>query len=86
MEVFLNKELVDLLTKHMMRSVDDRYAVFKKLDFEDRVMGLLKLEGSAWAVAVGVTDLIQQYYGEEKTESFYEVLKGFDLPEWMSSK
>lgn len=86
MEVGLNKELADLLTKQMMRSVNDRYALLKKLGLDDRAMGLLKLEGPAWVVAVGVTDLIQTYYGEERTQVFCEVLKGFDLPEWMSTK
>ena len=82
----MNKEFADLLTKHMMRSVNDRYAVLKRLGLEERLLTLLSVEGPAWVVAVKVADTVQSWYNEKQVEAFCDKLKTFGLPEWMSTE
>lgn len=78
----MNKEFVDLLTKHMMRSVNDRYAILKRLGFEERLLGLLNLEGPAVTVAFSIASTTMTWFNKEETQDFCEILKTFELPEW----
>ena len=80
----MNKEFVELLTKHMMRSVNDRYAILKRLGFEERLLGLLTLEGPAVTTAFNVASTTENWFNKEQIQGYCEVLKSFDLPEWMN--
>ena len=79
------KEFEDLMVKHMMRSVNDRYVILNLLLKNYRFLSELVVEGSPSIVGSEVAYKIKKNFGEKQIEYFFDRLKELPLPEWMSN-
>jgi len=80
------EEFSRLLIKHMMRSVNDRYAILNRLVKNERFLSELNVEGPASMVGSELAGKIKKWFGENQVEYFLDRLKEIELPEWMNDK
>ena len=76
------EEFRQLLIKHMMRSVNDRYAILSGIGVGNNVLLGMTLENSAWVAGMKAADNIRSAYSDNEILALFEKLKNVEMPEW----
>lgn len=76
------EEFRQLLIKHMMRSVEDRYALLSGIGVGNNVLLGMTLENSAWVAGMKAADNVRSVYSDDEILALYEKLKSVDMPKW----
>lgn len=71
-----------LLINHMMRSVNDRYALLSGIGVDNNVLLGMTLENSAFIAGMKAAENIRSAYSDNEIARLFENLKKLDMPEW----
>jgi hypothetical protein len=75
-------EFRNLLVAHMMRSVNDRYALLSGIGVEKNVLLGMILENSAWIAGMKAAEHLRDACSDHEIEELFENLKKVDMPDW----